>query len=69
MRIFYKRCGTRISRDLIKKSKLAHAQTYRTGKGPFGPRTINLRIAERFESMSEEEYVTETGTATYRDTR
>lgn len=66
-RIFYKRSGEVISRKYVRESKTRFASRYRTGEGIAGNKiTLNPRLAERIEKMTEEEYCREMGGFTYK---
>ena len=67
MRRFYKRSGISISRKKVNEAKKRLADSYRIGKliGTDLPLHINIKLADRIEKMSEEEFCNYSGMATY----
>jgi hypothetical protein len=64
--LFYKRSGERTSRAYVRRNRLGYARAKRIGR--LGELMVSVQptVAERYETMTEEEYCTHTGAFTYR---
>lgn len=64
--IFYKRCGRRVSRAVVRKNRLAYAHAKRTGYLGELPVSIQPTVADRIEQMREEDFADWSGAYTFR---
>ena len=65
--VFYRRNGQRVSRKLVRASRLAMAEAKKTGKRSDGlPCSIQPEMAAAFEKMRDEDFADWSGAFTFK---